>query len=277
MTAHAAIEDTRHPDAPLERWMEDGRPFPPQKVRPLRALGHLRNLFADKENTEEVFHILRCLNGNAYEASFQRFMADPQGRARVAQARVLPPLLDDHARWEALPDGSFGRAYLDFMRREGLTSAGLVEESLKPAGTMERRAKTDPLRLWWGDRSRDTHDLYHILTGYGRDALGEACVLAFTYPQHGGRGLKFIAVLGALEAKKGMPRGARVLRAVREGERLGRAAAYIDAQDLLALFPEPLEEVRERLGVGTPHEYHRIHALCREAGVDPYDLVGSGA
>ena len=275
MTAPARITDTRHPDAPLERWLHEGRPFPRRKVRPLKALRHLRRLFRDKENTEEVFHIFRALNGGAYERSFQRFMSDPEGRKRVAEARVLPPLLDDHARWERLPEGSFGRAYIDFMQREGLTAAGLVAESLKAAGTMETRARTDPLRLWWGDRSRDTHDMYHVLTGYGRDALGEACVLAFTYPQHMGRGLKFIATLGALEARKGMPRGCRVLRAVREGERIGREAVLVDAQDLLGRFHLPLEDVRRELRIARPQEYHRIHRQCRAAGVDPYDLVGA--
>jgi len=272
MSQPVTITDTVHPDAPLEQYL--GAPaWAKNPVRPFKALGHMRKLIADKEATEEVFYILRALNGNVYERRFQEFVASEDGQARMRQARVLPPLLDDHERWMALPDGSFGRAYVAFMQCEGLTAAGLVAESQKPTGSRAWREKSDPLRLWWGDRSRDTHDMYHVLTGLGRDALGEACVLSFTYPQHGGRGLKFIAWLAVLEARKALPKGAPAFRALRECERMGREAIDVDAQDLLALFPLPLSEVRERLRIGTPEAYHRCHALCRDAGIDPYMLI----
>jgi protein-L-isoaspartate O-methyltransferase len=31
------------------------------------------------------------------------------------------------------------------------------------------------------ERSREMHDLLHIVTGYGRDSLGEACLTAFSF------------------------------------------------------------------------------------------------
>src|SRR3546814_16494227 len=92
----------------------------------------------------------------------------------------LPALLDDHDALRRLPEGSVGRVYVDFMEREGLTAQGLVDESLK-----FRRGKPshDDMLELYGNRLRATHDLFHILTGYGRDALGEQCVLAFSYSQ----------------------------------------------------------------------------------------------
>src|SRR3546814_8993300 len=67
------------------------------------------------------------------------------------------------------------------MEREGLTAQGLVDESLK-----FRRGKPshDDMLELYGNRLRDTHDLFHIPTGYGRDALGEQCVLAFRSEEH---------------------------------------------------------------------------------------------
>jgi ubiquinone biosynthesis protein COQ4 len=32
------------------------------------------------------------------------------------------------------------------------------------------------------------HDIWHVLTGYRRDALGEACLVAFSYAQTRGLG-----------------------------------------------------------------------------------------
>ena len=49
---------------------------------------------------------------------------------------------------------------------------------------------------WFFRRVRDLHDLWHVLTGYGRDPLGEVCLLAFTYAQTRLTGLGAIAFLG---------------------------------------------------------------------------------
>src|SRR3546814_11351271 len=89
----------------------------------------------------------------------------------------LPALLDDHDALRRLPVGSVGRVYVDFMEREGLTAQGLVDESLKFRHGKQRH---DDKMALYGDRLRDTHDLFHILTGYGRDALGVQCVPAFS-------------------------------------------------------------------------------------------------
>ena len=43
------------------------------------------------------------------------------------------------------------------------------------------------------------HDLWHVVTGYGRDELGEACLLAFTYAQNKNRGVGFIAFVGCFK------------------------------------------------------------------------------
>src|SRR3546814_15517412 len=86
------------------------------------------------------------------------------------------------------------------MEREGLTEQGLVDESLK-----FRRGKPshDDMLELYGNRLRDTHDLFHILTGYGRDALGEQCVLAFSYSQTPSWGPLFLAWAGPRAIPKG--------------------------------------------------------------------------
>ena len=272
--------ETVDANAPLARFIGVPRNFKPLKRRPVKAWRHMRRLIADKEATDEVFHIIRALNGDSFERAFQDFLQHPEGRARIEQARVLPPVLDARARWMALPEGTFGREYAEFMEREGLTAAGLVEESLKSPESREWRGRIDPLRLWYADRSRDTHDMFHILTGYGRDALGEACVLSFTYPQHGrGFGLKFISWLGAREVatrvKKHTGRKLPWRAALKEAQTMGERAELLEAVDLVGMFDMPLDEVRETLGIGEPRAYRECHAIMRDAGVDPYGVLGA--
>ena len=242
--------------------------------RPLKALRHFRKLIADKEDTEQVFHIIEALRDNRFSKSAQAFFATSEGRKLLAERRYLPAMLDDHDRLRQLPEGSVGRVYVDFMEREGLTAQGLVDESLKFRHGAARHE--DQIELY-GERLRDTHDLFHILTGYGRDALGEQCVLAFSYSQTPSWGTLFIAWAGAREIRKGFGSRYPIYAAVREGLRIGRAAQQIAHQDIEALLAEPLDAARARLAIAEPSVYRQVHAMMRADGVDPYDLLGTRA
>ena len=149
------------------------RPVP--KFRPFRAMHHFRKLIADKEDTEQVFHIFQCLPRLKLVDEIRAFVYSDFGRQLRMTEPYLPDILDDHARLRAMPKGSVAHAYVDFMEREGLSAAGLVAEYDRFQGN---RRYGDMVE-WYVNRLRDTHDLLHVLTGYGRDALGEASVLAW--------------------------------------------------------------------------------------------------
>ena len=129
----------------------------------------------------------------------------------------------------------------------------------------------------YGDRLRDTHDLHHILTGYGRDALGEQCVLAFTYAQNRNLGVGFIAYMGGFELKRRVAPSAPIMKAVHEGYRIGKAAKNIVHEDIIELLKEPLSDARKRMGIPEPVAYQAAHEAMRSGGVDPYDLLAAAA
>ena len=112
-----------------------------------------------------------------------------------------------------------------------------------------------------------------LVTGYGRDALGEQCVLAFTYSQNPNPGVLFIAYAGGREIKRGM-KDVPIYSAIREAQNNGKAALKIAHQDIRALLAEPLAAARKRIGIGEPTLYNRAHEIMRSGGVDPYDLMG---
>ena len=213
-----------------------------------RAWKALKILIADAERTDQVFEIISALSGRSFEHAFRRFAAHPDG-ARLLRER--PSLLDALADTDALallPEGSFGRVYLDFMRAGNLTADGLVAADEEA----ERNNPSPPIEIppdvrWFGDRSRDMHDLWHVLTGYGRDEAGEAANLAFTQAQIPNNGIALIVVAAAMLGPKDLslswPR--YLYAAWRRGKQtsLLTVARY---EELLAL---PLDEVRRRLGV----------------------------
>lgn len=250
------------------------RDYATPRIRPVKAFRHFRNLIADKEDTVEVFHIIEALAGKAFIRNAKRFLKSPHAQELMERNVDLPAMLDNHDKLRELPADSLGQAYVRFMEREGLTAAGLVAESDRFEADNKKR---NDITEWFGDRMRDTHDLLHVLTGYGRDALGEQCVLAFTYSQNPNLGILFIAYAGALEMKKQAPSDAPVLRAVREGQRLGKAAkrlAYYDIEKILAM---PIAEARAFLNIGEPVYYHQAHQAYEAQGIDPYNLLGQPA
>ena len=247
---------------------------PELRLRPAKAWRHFQNLLKDKENTEEVFHIFESLPWRNLRSSAERFLRTERGQALRAREPWLPAILDDHEALRRMPEGSLAHAYCDFMEREGLSAQGLVDEFEKFASKHE---KFDDQFTWYLNRMRDVHDLLHVLTGYGRDALGEACVLAFTYSQQPSPAHLFIGYMAGLNIRKQTRGTAPVLKAVREGQKLGKACPRLCEQAITELLPLPIDEVRRRLNITPAGHYRHAHAIWQAIGVDPYDLLGKNA
>ena len=248
------------------------RPAP--RLRPLTALRHFTDLARDKDDTVAVFKMFEALPWKGLEANARKFASDEKLRAIRSAEPYLPAILDDHDRLRKMPLGSLAHAYCDFMEKENLSARGLVEEYEK-AG--QSSAHYGDIAAWLEDRTRDTHDLLHVLTGYGRDALGEACVLAFSYGQEPSLGNLFIAYPVGLTVLQQGGWGAPVLRAIREGQRLGRNCRHLVEESVLELLPLSLAEVRQRLGIAEPVLYHRCHQFWRSRQIDPYALMASAS
>lgn len=250
-----------HPDRPALKW------------RPLKALGHFRALMRDKEDTSQVFHIFQSLPRKSLRGEAEDYIRTDHARQIAAREPYLPDLLDDHEALRATPMGSVAHAYCDFMENEGLSAAGLVAEHARFSGGV----RYGDWMEWYFERNRDTHDLLHVLTGYGRDALGEACVLAFTYGQSPAPAHLFISHLAALNIKRNVKSGAPVMKALREARRLGKACPRISELPITELLAMPLDEARAMLHIERPHFYGRCHEIWRSSAIDPYDLLGEAA
>ena len=241
---------------------------PAARFRPLKAIHHFRELIKDKEDTEQVFHIFESLPRPGFRKDAKTFVESAKGKELRVREPELAPILDDHARLREMPAGSLAHAYCDFMEKEGLSAAGLIAEYDRFSPR-----KYGDLIEWYGFRQRDTHDLLHVLTGYGRDALGEACVLAFTYGQNPALGNLFIAYAAGLNMKKQVKSKAPIFKAIREAQKMGKACPRINEENITELLAQPYEELRQRLHIRTPHFYHEAHAKFREKNVDPYDML----
>ncbi len=244
-------------DTPVVR-TRPGRP----KLDWVHAVRALRRLLADKEDTTQVFEIMRALNGTATAKGYLKLLETGEGGRLAYERTELATLLMDDAWLDSMPAGTVGAVYREFVRAERLSAEGLAEVSRAGAPSIE---ETHPY-AWFGRRTRDVHDIWHILSGYGRDALGEACLVAFSYAQTKGLGWALIAVGAALRSREG-PADQPYRKAIWQGYRRGRAAAWLLAEDYERLLMEPLESARRRLNITPPTVYDSIPAHLRNVAV----------
>jgi ubiquinone biosynthesis protein COQ4 len=245
--------------------MADAPIMKKRRLRPIVAWRAMQDLFADPEDTAHVFHILRALSSSRqFTKLFNRVMAEPDGRRLLEENTSLIATLSDRDALHALPAGTLGNTYARFMDAEQITADGLEDASKSDDNYFyDERAE----RL--ANRLRDMHDLWHVSTGYGRDFVGEDALLAFTYAQTRSLGVGFIALLAYLRFwREGWK---HPLPTIRQGYRRGRAAAFLPAVEWEAMLELPLDEVREKLGLGEPPDYVPLTAENMD------DVVGAPA
>lgn len=233
------------------RWRS---PFhPANRIRPIVALRAVRALIRNPDSTGEVFKVIEALKGGSLQQAVERMAASPEGRTLLQCMPSIIERLSDRAALAAMPEGSLGRAYLEFVQAGNLSAEGLVEASEEAPRQNLTRWFT-PEEVWLADRLRDFHDLQHVLTGYGRDELGELCLLSFMTTQTYNRGISFIVWVGRREYRRELPH-LDVDALVREGRDIARAARWLPAVHWEERLAEPLASLRTELGLHPPEQY----------------------
>ena len=223
----------------------------PPHVRWGRALKALARVLRNPEETEQVLVFSNLVNAGKRDERLWRFFEDPVGAKLYEQKRALDSTTIDLDVLAAMPEGTLGRAYAQFMRAHGLTP-NVFDGS--PDDVRDERA------AYIIQRMRQTHDLWHVVTNCETDPAGEIALQAFTYAQVRAPSSAILALLGTL----------RTLRFSRdvgpdalELYRLGLAAKP------LVLFPwedhwaTPVTEVRRLLGL--PANPRKVGGYLTEA------------
>lgn len=234
----------------------DPQEFRMPPLRPLTAVSAFGKLVRNKEDTAQVFEIMRALSGGSLQRGYDRMLRSVEGGRQAYLRDELARRLDDPDWLGRFGPDSVGGAYRRFREARGFTAEGLADGA--------RKVGADAVDLphpvvWYSRRLRDVHDVWHVLTGYGTDALGEACVVSFSHAQTGNLGFAFIGWGAAAEIRREAPR-VPALRAVAQAWRIGRAARWLPGLNYDALLAEPLEAARARLNLRAPTVYQTIPA-----------------
>lgn len=191
----------------------------------------------DSEQTHEI-HVTEELTGRGRFRAIRAACFD--GNEGQSLLRERPELCSDQVDYEglrALPDGTLGKAYSDHLELNGLSA------DYQAAVTTYI---DDPEMAYLMRRFRQTHDVWHALTGLGTEGHEEVIIHAFSWGQLKLPVSAMVVMFGSLKHLVGERRWGALRFALREAYEHGR-----DAEPLLPVYwekrwDEPLADVRAR-------------------------------
>ncbi len=182
----------------------------------------------------------------------RRMLGHETGRRILRERPNLAVALADAEQLEALPAGRFGRAYHAAMSRPGVAPSYLLSSLMYRDETFDGLDWSDEMKYLM-DREQQTHDLTHLLSGYGTDPLSEAINVAFLIGLGGARARAVRALTWSSKLRARPLVTLRTWRATMlEAHARGRACAQTIPFYCIyweELLPLPLDEVRRQLGV----------------------------
>jgi ubiquinone biosynthesis protein COQ4 len=207
---------------------------PPLGRRMRDAVSALAVLARDHTRLDQVLVFTQAMNHARLARVAERLEALPEGAALFADR---PRIDRKHVDFDALrkmPDGTLGREYVRFLDDNGITPDAF--EELPSVG--DERLAFIMLRM------RQTHDLWHVLTGYTPDVAGEIRLQAFTFAQTNAPSALVLTLFGTVRwaiAKKGHV--GEVVRAWRRG----KATKWLPTFRWEDHWEVPLEDLRAML------------------------------
>jgi ubiquinone biosynthesis protein COQ4 len=197
----------------------------------VRALGTLAR---DPGRLDQVLVLAEAVNAEAVKRAIAHIDEDPAGRALLEEQPRIDRAHVDFDALRRLPDGTLGREYTRFLDANGITPD--VFAKLPDVG--------DPRAAYVMLRMRQTHDLWHVLTGYQPDVRGEVLLQAFTYGQTRAPSSLLLALFASVRWAFRWPGQTKALR---DAYARGKAASFLPLVRWEEDWETPVRELRTRL------------------------------
>ena len=210
-------------------------------VHYLSAVKGTIGMLALPEHTESVFDIE---DGFRHHEATRLAVEHVRGDAEMAglmEERYLAPL-PDTKKLLSYPKGSLGYCYAHH-----LDDRGFDPDYYRKIDVVD---DTDYVLM----RLRQTHDIWHVITGFDTDRVGEISLKAVELAQTRRPMAAVIAAGGVMRyLLKDPDELGSVLRGISEGYQLGLGARPLLSQKWELEWETPVSEWRQRLGVA-PHQ-----------------------
>ncbi|ERT07229.1 hypothetical protein M595_2778 [Lyngbya aestuarii BL J] len=201
------------------------------------------NLLRDPGQTESVHDIEDGLRQAKYTQVAIEYIQSQPGVKPLVEERYLapPPNLDSLLE---LPSNSLGYTYASYLTKEGF------DPNFYRTLNIEDDTTYIMLRL------RQTHDIWHLITGFSTDVVGELGLQAFILAQTR-RPMAIVLLAGGLLRAliKSPEEMEKLLDRIAVGYRMGAKAKPFLAQKWEENWEKPISQWRRELGVELAEVY----------------------
>ncbi|MGZ5278634.1 MAG: Coq4 family protein [Pseudobdellovibrionaceae bacterium] len=203
----------------------------------IRLVWALIRISSNPNNTPAVFAIGEAFyHLGATEAAREKLSSQPDSLEVIKSRKMLKPV--NLQELQKLPPGTLGRVYADHM----------IGNNLDPNFYKTFEVTNDSIMAIM--RLRQTHDLWHVVTGFSTTVEDELGLQSFMYAQTAAPLSPLLIAGGLLRASfKNRRMSAPILDCVATGWMMGKNARPLFAVDWEANWLTPLADLRREYGI----------------------------
>ena len=208
-----------------------------ERLQSLKLLAGLTSFLKNPGSLESVFAVANSVkDGPLGDQMMRHLLKDSQFQSLV-QERWRPQPINLSAL-QTLPEGSLGRCYADQLISQGITPETLIDPS-----------PVDSDKDFIVHRLKETHDITHVLTGFGIDGASELGLQGFNLAQNRSPLAVMLIFGGMLSALQNDEALTPILRALAQGFQMGLDAELVIARKLEDDWDRPLADWQRELNL----------------------------
>ncbi len=211
-----------------------------KRLQNIKLVAGLANFLKDP-GLDSVFAVAGSLQDSPLAEKMEsHLMANARFQAMVDEGwRPKPIDLND---LQKLPQGSLGRSYADQLLSQGIDPDALIDPT--PVTSSKE---------FIVHRLKETHDIVHVLTGFGIDGVSELGLQGFNLAQNRSPLAVMLIFGGMLNALQDDEPLGPLLQALSQGFQMGLDADLVIAHKLEEDWERPLVQWREELSLPDPN------------------------
>ena len=211
-----------------------------KRLQNIKLVAGLANFLKDP-GLDSVFAVAGSLQDSPLAEKMEsHLMANARFQAMVDEGwRPKPIDLND---LQKLPQGSLGRSYADQLLSQGIDPDALIDPT--PVTSSKE---------FIVHRLKETHDIVHVLTGFGIDGVSELGLKGFNLAQNRSPLAVMLIFGGMLNALQDDEPLGPLLQALSQGFQMGLDADLVIAHKLEEDWERPLVQWREELRLPDPN------------------------
>lgn len=133
-----------------------------------------------EDGPKYIFRLIYSALGSQVHNIAERMEGKPECQQLLEEKPNLGQVLADMERLRTMPQGSLGRKYYDFMNGDDVIPGYIIGGMVYRDGHFDKLSDWSDTAKFMLERAGNTHDITHMISGYGTDLAGEVLNIPFS-------------------------------------------------------------------------------------------------